>query len=203
MQNHGGYEEDFDNLPLDITIQDKNKSESAERYLNLIKKTDEAFEYLINYYENIDDPTMIVMFGDHQPNLSDKFFRNLIGKGKVNTIEGVAKQHVVPFVIWANYDIPEEEIEAMSINYLSTKLTEAAGLTKTPFQCFLTEMQKEIPVITGNYFIGKDGQIRELTDMAGYKEWIDTYHYFQYNEVYDYKNMIQNFLNCRSPKMGL
>lgn len=193
MQNHGGYGEDFANLPLTITIDDKNKKESAERYLNLIKKSDEAFEYLLDYYSKIDDPTIIVMFGDHQPNLSDQFFQNLIGKDKVNTLEGVAKEHVVPFVIWANYDIPEEEIEAMSVNYLSTKVAETAGIAKTPFQYFLSEMQKEIPVITGNYYIDKDGQIRELEDTKGYEEWINTYHYFQYNEVYDYKNLISDF----------
>lgn len=195
MQNHGGYGEDFANLPLDITIEDKNKNEGAERYLNLIKKTDEAFEGLLDYYKSIDDPTVIVMFGDHQPNLSDSFFSSLIGEDKINKLEGIAKEHVVPFVIWANYDIPEEEIEQISVNYLSTKVSEVAGLKKTPFQCFLTEMQKEIPVITGNYYIGKDGQIRELTDKKGYEEWLDTYHYFQYNQVYDYKNLISDFFS--------
>lgn len=195
MQNHGGYGEDFANLPLDITIEDKNKNEGAERYLNLIKKTDEAFEGLLDYYKSVDDPTIIVMFGDHQPNLSDSFFSSLIGESQVNKIEGIAKEHVVPFVIWANYDIPEEEIDQISVNYLNTKVSEVAGLKKTPFQCFLTEMQKEIPVITGNYYIGKDGQIRELSDKKGYEKWLNTYHYFQYNQVYDYKNLISDFFS--------
>ena len=193
MQNHGGYGEDFANLPLKITIEDKNKNEGAERYLNLVKKTDEAFEKLLNYYKSIDDPTVIVMFGDHQPNLSDQFFESLIGEEQVKTIEGIAKEHIVPYIIWANYDIPEEEMKEISVNYLSTKVIEAAGLKKTPFQCFLTEMEKEIPVITGNYYMGKDGKVRELTNTKGYKKWIDTYHYFQYNQVYDYKNMLRNF----------
>ncbi|MDO4556081.1 MAG: LTA synthase family protein [Lachnospiraceae bacterium] len=198
MQNHGGYGEDFSNLPLDITIEDKNKNESAERYLNLVKKSDEAFEELTEYYSNVDDPTIIVMFGDHQPNLSDEFFSSLIGSDTVNTLEGVAKEHTVPFVIWANYDIQEEEVEQMSVNYLSTKVAEVAGISLTPFQCFLQEMQEEIPVITGNYYIGKDGEIRELANTKGYEEWINTYHMFQYNQVYDYKNVLKNFFSVVS-----
>jgi phosphoglycerol transferase MdoB-like AlkP superfamily enzyme len=199
MQNHGGYGEDFENLPLDITIEDENKKESAERYLNLVKKTDEAFEKLLDYYKSTDDPTIVVMFGDHQPNLSNGFYSSLIGKDVVNTLEGTAKKHVVPFVIWANYDIEEEEIDQISANYLSTKIVEAAGLKKTAFQCFLSDMEQEVPVITGNYYIGKDGIIRELSDTEGYEEWLNTYHMFQYNQVYDYKNLIPDFFslpNC-------
>lgn len=190
MQNHGGYGEDFDNLPLEITILDDHKNESAERYLNLVKKSDEAFELLLDYFKEKEDPTVIVMFGDHQPNLSDEFFASLIGEDKVGTLEGSAKEHVVPFVIWANYDIQEEEIENLSVNYLSTKVIETAGLEKTPFQCFLSEMEKEVPVITGNYYIGNDGVIRELSDTKKYQKWIETYHSFQYNQVYDYNNII-------------
>ena len=29
------------------------------------------------------------------------------------------KEHLIPFMIWANYDIGEENIERTSINYLS------------------------------------------------------------------------------------
>jgi phosphoglycerol transferase MdoB-like AlkP superfamily enzyme len=195
MQNHGGYGEDFDNLPLDITIEDENGKKSAERYLNLVKKTDEAFEKLLDYYKSTDDPTIVVMFGDHQPNLSEGFFSSLIGKDVVNTLEGTAKKHVVPFVIWANYDIEEEEIDQISANYLSTKIVETAGLKKTAFQCFLSDMEQEVPVITENYYIGKDGVVRELSDTEGYEEWIDTYHRFQYNQVYDYKNLIPDFFS--------
>jgi hypothetical protein len=113
----------------------------------------------------------------------------------VNTLEGTAKKHVVPFVIWANYDIEEEEIDQISANYLSTKIVETAGLKKTAFQCFLSDMEQEVPVITENYYIGKDGVVRELSDTEGYEEWIDTYHRFQYNQVYDYKNLIPDFFS--------
>ncbi len=35
----------------------------AEMYLSLARQSDEAFKNLIGYFEKVDEPTMIVMFG--------------------------------------------------------------------------------------------------------------------------------------------
>ena len=41
--------------------------DSVDRYLSLSKETDDALEYLIEYFKDYDEPTIIVMFGDHYP----------------------------------------------------------------------------------------------------------------------------------------
>ena len=46
----------------------------AETYLNLMRISDKAFADLISYFENVAEPTIICMFGDHQPKLNDNFF---------------------------------------------------------------------------------------------------------------------------------
>ena len=38
----------------------------AEQYLTLANKTDEAFKKLIDYFSAQTEPTILVMFGDHQ-----------------------------------------------------------------------------------------------------------------------------------------
>ena len=39
-----------------------------------------AFEKIINYFKNQKEPTIVVMFGDHQPKLEDSFYELLIWK---------------------------------------------------------------------------------------------------------------------------
>ena len=66
MQNHGGYTDTYMNLTNDI--QSQYASEPLNQYLTLIHKTDQALENLIDYFSKVDDRTIIVFFGDHQPN---------------------------------------------------------------------------------------------------------------------------------------
>ena len=47
----------------------------AEQYLTLANKTDEAFKKLIDYFSAQTEPTILVMFGDHQPSVEQEFPR--------------------------------------------------------------------------------------------------------------------------------
>ncbi|HCH28442.1 MAG TPA: hypothetical protein DEW35_02930, partial [Ruminococcaceae bacterium] len=69
MQNHGGYLTESETFERNITLSDTTSVnyEKTNNYLSLIKKSDEAFEKLINYFKGVDEHTIICMFGDHQP----------------------------------------------------------------------------------------------------------------------------------------
>ena len=41
----------------------------AEQYLTLAGKTDAAFRALVEYLRVFDEPTIVIMFGDHQPSV--------------------------------------------------------------------------------------------------------------------------------------
>ena len=81
IQNHGGYSasQGLIDTPIQITSAEQ-KDEAAEQYINLIRTTDLAFENLVSYFKNVEEPTVIIMFGDHQPSLSTSFYEKLIGK---------------------------------------------------------------------------------------------------------------------------
>ena len=123
MQNHGGYE--FGSFEEDVIFND-GSCLSANQYLTLLKKSDEALKGLIEYFDNIDEKTMIVFFGDHQPGLASDFYRTVMGE-EVNSFIGAEKKHVVPFMIWTNYDTEEETVEITSLNYLSAMMMEKAN----------------------------------------------------------------------------
>ncbi|RDU23776.1 LTA synthase family protein [Anaerosacchariphilus polymeriproducens] len=196
MQNHGGYSTNYDNLPRIIKVTDKELNQEqfqvneVENYLNLIKKSDSAFEYLIKYFEKVDRPTIIVMYGDHQP-LIAKFQKRLSER------DGSSEKlynYQVPFIIWANYEIDKKKIEKTSLNYLSSHLMDIAGVQKTAYQEYLLDLYHEIPVINAFGYFGSDGKFYEFDDMKSpYYEKIKEYRYLQYNQMFDTKNRIDAF----------
>lgn len=80
-----------------------------------MKKSDEAFEYLIDYFSQVEEPTMIVMFGDHQAAVETEFYEKLYGKSlKELTPEEADKQYVTPLIIWTNYEMEKPELDRIS-----------------------------------------------------------------------------------------
>ncbi|MBQ0101288.1 MAG: LTA synthase family protein [Firmicutes bacterium] len=153
MQNHGGYTTDYDNFVPDVTVEGV-KSKALTQYLSLMKKSDEAFEYLIDYIrENITEPTVVLMFGDHQANDSVvKPIYNLNGADYTTHIYTSVKnsqdRYITPYVLWANYDIDEEKMpEHLSLNYLASHLLSALGLPLTGYQHWQSGLFEKFPVI--------------------------------------------------------
>lgn len=77
MQNHGGYgRKDYEST---VDLRYLGEYSYAEQYLSLIRETDMAYQYLIEYFSDVEEPTMIVMFGDHLPSVEDSFYEQLFG----------------------------------------------------------------------------------------------------------------------------
>ncbi len=194
IQNHGGYSasQGLVDTPIQIT-NDGQKDEAAEQYINLIKTTDDAFQNLLDYFENVKEPTVIVMFGDHQPSLSTSFYESLIGKkSKDFTLEDTKNRYTVPYIIWANYDIQEEEVD-MSANYLSAYLMKVIGGKMTGYQKYLMDLYEQVPMITANAYQGKDGVLHELDEKSEYSDLIHEYQMIQYNNLFDSANRVEEF----------
>ena len=56
IQNHGGYSEQLDEYDVSATNID---CDELDLYLTLAHKTDQALEKLLNYFSNVDEPTMM------------------------------------------------------------------------------------------------------------------------------------------------
>ena len=180
MQNHGGYSL-TDDIKLTYDLSKYGEYKGAEVYYSIIKLSDEAVEELIDHYKNDPVKTMIVMYGDHQPNVgaeADAFF---FGEDS----EPLAK-YETPFIIWANYDIPEFTIERMSANYMSALVLEAAGYELTPFLKAAASCYSEYPVITSYGLIDKNGKYYESSDkITDDMNNIYKYRCLQYNNLFD------------------
>lgn len=202
MQNHGGYSKEYADLVPEIFLTDIPEEEkgiqihATEKYLTLIKKTDEAFEELLGYFSGQDEKTIVVMFGDHQPSdyVCNPILRvlGIDENSREDSPEEFSNGYVVPFVIWANYEIEEEEVDSISANYLSALLMEKAELPKTGYQKFLTGLLEDYPVVTANFFQTSDGVFHDYTDTEE-KAGLNDYAILQYNDIVDKKNRLEHF----------
>ncbi len=187
MQNHGGYTKNYANFnDRAITAEGLENSQQLSQYLSLIKETDSAVKYLLTTLEQYSEPTLVIFFGDHQP--SKWVYQDLLNqKGKTinNEIPEEKEQtYIVPFFIWANYDIREEEIPAISANYLSTLLCRVANIEPTRAQRFLASMMTEYPVITANGFFDAEGRQHGLDELDD-SELLHKYSLLEYNFLFD------------------
>ena len=197
MQNHSGYDQDFDNLDMPISIEEKCDDPELKRYLNLIHHSDTALKSLIEHFSKQKDPTVIVFFGDHEPGLSNEVYSKILVKNveKLSAEENM-NLYKTPFLIWANYDIEEQENVNISMNYLSTLMLESTGMKLSPFNQFLLDIHKQIPVLTTNGYFGEDGSYYSLKDESSpYYESLRKYQILQYNDLFDKKKRIENFFD--------
>lgn len=195
MQNHGGYTYSGDNYNQYISLDDYgDEFPELEQYLSLIYETDKAVEYLITYFQHIDEDVVIVFFGDHQPKINESFYEAVSG-ATADTLNEQQKRYEVPFFIWANYDIEEKYIDSTSLNYLSSYVYDTAGIALPPYNQFLQEMEEMIPSINANGFFSLSAGCYLPFDEANEDErrWLELYEILQYNSIFDTTHRSETF----------
>lgn len=195
MQNHGGYTEKYDNFDEQIRMLGVNYPD-VNQYLSLVHESDAALEYLITYFENVNEPVEIVFFGDHQPSLSSSFYPYLNGKGLSGLTEDELEAlYTVPFFIWTNYESEESEVEITSLNFLSTMALEKAGIEMPAYNEYLSDMRKIVPAINARGYYSKTaGRFLHIEEAEGEEaDWIRDYEILQYNNMFDRKGKSELF----------
>lgn len=192
MQNHGGYTSGCVNFNESIYATSTSKDYTkANKYLSLVRASDTAFKELIEYFSKVKEPTIICMFGDHQPNVEPEFVSEVLGGKNINnlTVEDEQKRYTTPFFIWANYDIEEKTIPYLSVNYLSSLVLKTAGVELSEYNKYLLKLSETLPVINTAGYIDAEGNYYKWSDNSEYDEIIREYERIQYNCIFDQKNI--------------
>ena len=185
MQNHSGYDTGYFKDNAVRVPGYEGQFPNAEEYLTLIKKSDEALHVLLDYFSSVKEPTVIVFFGDHQPMVETEFYETLVGKPISEwTLAEAQKRYIVPFFIWANYDIEAQDDMFISANYLSELLFEKAGMDLVPYQQFLKEARAQIPAMNGNGYLDREGNWHETSET---NPLLQEYWRLQYRNMFDKK----------------
>ncbi len=188
MQNHGGYAISADNFDESVYATSvSNNYNKANKYLSLVKASDDAFKKLIEYFKNVNEPTVICMFGDHQPSIETAFIAEIMGLPNLSnlTVEQEQARHATPFFIWANYDIEEKQIDKLSANYLSSLVLKTAGVKLTEYNKYLLKLAEILPVIDTVGYIDNQGMYYKWSDASPYTQMLDDYEKVQYNNIFD------------------
>ena len=198
IQNHGGYAITKGEVDEGIKIlEQEHSTEMAGTFLNLMKVSDNALEGLINYFSNVDEPTVIVLFGDHQPRLEPEFYQSFSDQHKdMSDIERGELKYRVPFMIWANYDIEEKEDVEISANYIASYVLKMTGSPMSGYDKYLMDLYEEYPVISANCCMDSDGNMYDIDEKID-SELFNLYPTVQYNGLVDRKNRVEEFFNLK------
>ncbi len=187
IQSHGSYTDP--DYPAQVQLTDEpGKYPMAEQYLTLVQETDQAFQTLIQYFEQQEEPVMIVMFGDHQPSLEQEFLDKAYGVAQEDmTMEEYMGKFRVPYLIWTNYEWEAETPELMSLNFLGEYVLECAGIDSGEYGDFLREFRQEIPALTFSGYFDAEGNAHSHLETNAFAEKIEEYQIVQYQEMFGTK----------------
>ncbi len=184
MQNHFPFTEGrFGENLIEISgLENEESKGELETYTEGLRRSDEALQYLIEQLDNLDRPTLLVFFGDHLPSLgTNKSFYKENGyiTNEKTPSERLAMAQT-PLLMYANFDMPNDNLGLVSPIHFSNLIFDYAGLNKSLFYQFLSELYKEIPVLRDELKVDKNGEvINDLTKKQ--KEMLEQYKMLQYD----------------------
>ncbi|MDA1529790.1 LTA synthase family protein [Bacillus cereus group sp. TH260-2LC] len=184
MQNHFPFTEGrFGENLIEISgLENEESKGELETYTEGVRRSDEALQYLIEQLDNLDRPTLLVFFGDHLPSLgTNKSFYKENGyiTNEKTPSERLAMAQT-PLLMYANFDMPNDNLGVVSPIYFSNLIFDYAGLNKSLFYQFLSGFYKEIPVLRDELKVDKNGEvINDLTKKQ--KEMLEQYKMLQYD----------------------
>ena len=185
IQNHGSYT--VEDYPARVQLTDApGKYPMAEQYLTLANETDRAFQQLVDYFSQQEEPTILLMFGDHQPSVEQEFLDLAYGVRQEDmTMEQYMGRFRVPFVLWANYPVEWDGPEETSLNFLGQYLLRYAGIESDPYGAFLWDLQKTLPALTFVGYTDARGEAYSHLETNAYTERIEDYQRMQYDRLFD------------------
>ncbi|PES25751.1 phosphoglycerol transferase [Bacillus anthracis] len=184
MQNHFPFTEGrFGENLIEISgLENEESKGELETYTEGLRRSDEALQYLIEQLDNLDRPTLLVFFGDHLPSLGTN--KSFYKENGYITNEKTPNERLAmaqtPLLMYANFDMPNDDLGVVSPIYFSNLIFDYAGLNKSLFYQFLSEFYKEIPVLRDELKVDKNGEvINDLTKKQ--KEMLEQYKMLQYD----------------------
>ena len=189
MQNHGNYNADTPAVDVTVKPTDGKLASLAqlEEYLALAHATDQAFEELLTYFAQVKEPTIILMFGDHQPGLNEETLRTICPEMYEDgaALSVLEKKYTVPYIMWANFDLTSEELQFTSPNFLRSYLLENAGIEGSAYDRFTAAVRREYPAINILGYSDAAGELHSVSEL-GQEPLLSDYRKVAYYNLFDH-----------------
>jgi len=163
-QNHGPYSDEYKEGNDIIEFKegyDEKAFNIVNNYLAGIKRTDEAIEKLIEYFREQEEPTVVVLFGDHKPWLgNDDIGYKMLGIDiDMKTPQGMVNYYETPYIIWGNDsakevfgDVFKGEGNTISPNFLMPELFNLMGLKGNEYMQYINDLKQSMDVLNKVYY---------------------------------------------------
>lgn len=202
IDNHGPYSKRDLGYPRILKRKpgmDDAVYNNINNYLNGLARCDNALGYLADSIEGMDEPVILLFFGDHLPALGDSSqgYKALgFDVSQSASLQAYLNQYETPYFIWCNKaaeDLlksgginPEKgAAPEISVNYLASELLKYFGLNGGAYFNYLSEQKTLLPVITGRFL--KEGGTFTETPSSGSAKRIDKYGELEYYTLMERK----------------
>lgn len=156
MENHGAYKLPRYDDTFDFTMDAPTLS--AEDYLDLMRysqgvfNADKSFMTLVDYFKNVDEPVILVMYGDHLPllgtNGSTYMDGGFVEQTSTFSSGNYPQLYETPYVVWTNYPIPEFDLQPrISGNTLGLKIFMESGCDIPWYLTVLNDLSDRYPAM--------------------------------------------------------
>lgn len=156
MQNHMPYSnKNYEYYDVDVNTEDLTENEIIElkNYVQGVYDGNIMYLKLMDYIKKCNEPTILVMFGDHIPSLS-----NYTVYEKSNYTD--LQYHETPYIIYANYDANFNNIpQYMSPSTLGIEIMKSSAINIPWYLEKFKDLYSAYPVITNSNIINKYGEV--------------------------------------------
>lgn len=194
-QNHGPYSNE--RLTEEEYLKNKNHYDEGtynmvNNYFAGINQTDKALKKIIDYFRNEEEPTIIIIFGDHNPWLG----KDHVGYDMMNidldlsTVEGFKNYYQTPYIIWGNSGAKKMfnkdfigEGNTISPNFLMPELFHYLGWEGNEYMQYLLNVKEKFDVMHNLYF-KENGEFKSELSQENKKLWeefLNVEHYYSQN----------------------
>lgn len=136
MQNHGNYlKQRYESYDIEVNsdVLENNDLTGLRDAVQGVRDADKALYDLANYFREADEPTIIVLYGDHLPFLglnSSTYYDT--GFLKSDNLGENPQMYETPYIVWANFDISQLELQdRVSPAHLGMETIKLSGIEKT------------------------------------------------------------------------
>lgn len=194
MQAHGPYKKDkYDSYDIKIKNSRFNEgmNDSILSYAQGIYDTDKQLGRLYEYIKTLDEPTIIVFYGDHLPHFTDNKGKSLIDEFKYfntkDNLTNIYHQYNTQSLILANFEINENSYKYISPDLLSTYVLNNMDIKISNYYKWMYSNIKTFPTLNKYVTIDQNGKLYDVKNLPKKQQ-----KYYDLRNQMQYKYFIKN-----------
>jgi phosphoglycerol transferase MdoB-like AlkP superfamily enzyme len=154
IQNHGPYWNKYLVEKNFKTTADLNENQinALSNYFEGLADADRELARLCEFCKDLEEPVVIVYFGDHIPGMDQEIYEQLIDSD-ASDLTGLTNRYRTPFIIWRN-EAAKPLVngaafpDRISACYLYPILMQYLGIEKAdPYAEYLLEIMEKYPIL--------------------------------------------------------